>query len=119
MTKPLTYEEMRELAERREKENAFNALDRLYAENDEALRRLAMNESEDRTDFPKQETKNPDEIIVQDIEMFHMEMMNDDAMWIGITRKNGQIDHLNIITKGNKLSVLWTPATGHMNPIIH
>ena len=94
MTKPLTYEEMRELAEKREKENAFNALDRLYAENDEALRRLAMNESEDRTDFPKQETKNPDEIIVQDIEMFHMEMMNDDAMWIGITRKNGQIEYL-------------------------
>lgn len=116
MTKPLTYEEMRELAEKREKENAFNALDRLYAENDEALRRLAMNESEDRTDFPKQETKNPDEIIVQDIEMFHMEMMNDDAMWIGITRKNGQIDHLQITTKGNKLSVLWTPATGHTNP---
>ena len=116
MTKPLTYEEMRELAERREKENAFNALDRLYAENDEALRRLAINESENRTDFPKQETKNPDEIIVQDIEMFHMEMMNDDAMWIGITRKNGQIDHLNITTKGKKLSVLWTPATGHTNP---
>ena len=116
MTKPLTYEEMIEIAEQREKENAFNALDRLYAENDEALRRLAMNESEDRTDFPKQETKNPDEIIVQDIEMFHMEMMNDDAMWIGITRKNGQIDHLNITTKGNKLSVLWTPATGHTNP---
>ena len=116
MTKPLTYEEMLELAEKREKENAFNALDRLYAENDEALRRLAMNESEDRTDFPKQETKNPDEIIVQDIEMFHMEMMNDDAMWIGITRKNGQIDHLQITTKGNKLSVLWTPATGHTNP---
>jgi hypothetical protein len=116
MTKQLTYEEMRELAEQREKENAFNALDRLYDENDEALRRLAMNESEDRTDFPKQETKNPDEIIVQDIEMFHMEMMNDDAMWIGITRKNGQVDHLNITTKGKKLSVLWTPATGHTNP---
>ena len=112
-----TYEEMIEIAEQREKENAFKALDRLYDENDEALRRLAMNEGEDRTNFPKQETKNPDEIIVQDIEMFHMEMMiENEAMWIGITRKSGQIDHLNIITKGNKLSVLWTPATGHTNP---
>ena len=45
MTKPLPHEEMLELAERREKENAFNALDRLYDENDETLRRLAMNES--------------------------------------------------------------------------
>ncbi len=117
MTKPLTYEEMREIAEQRERENAFNALDRLYDENDEALRRLAMNESENRTDFPKQETKNPDEIIVQDIETFHMEMMiENEAMWIGITRKNGQIDHINITTKGKKLSVLWTPATGHTNP---
>jgi hypothetical protein len=73
-------------------------------------------EREDRTDFPKQETENPDEIIVQDIETFHMEMMDKDSMWIGITRKSGQIDHLNITTKGKKLSVLWTPATGHTNP---
>lgn len=90
MTKPLTYEEMLELAEQREREN--------------------------RTDFPKQETKNPDEIIVQDIEMFHMEMMDDGFLWCGIYRKNGQIDHLQITTKGKKLSVLWTPATGHTNP---
>jgi hypothetical protein len=93
MTKPLTYEEMRELADQREREN--------------------------RKDFPKQETKNPDEIIVQDIEMFHFERMDDGFLWCGIYRKNGQIDHLNISTKGKKLSVLWTPATGHMNPIIH
>lgn len=90
MTKPLPHEEMLELAEQREQE--------------------------DKKDFPKQETKNPDEIIVQDIEMFHMEMMDKDSMWIGITRKNGQIDHLQITTKGKKLSVLWTPATGHTNP---
>jgi hypothetical protein len=73
-------------------------------------------ERENRKDFPKQETKNPDEIIVSGIDTFHMEMMNDDAMWIGITRKSGQIDHINISTKGKKLSVLWTPATGHTDP---
>jgi hypothetical protein len=43
MTKPLTYEEMLDIAEQRERENM--------------------------TDFPKQETKNPDEVIVRDIEM--------------------------------------------------
>ena len=90
MTKPLTYEEMLDIAEQREREN--------------------------RTDFPKQETKNPDEIIVQDIEMFHAERLSSEAIWIGITRKSGQIDHINISTKGKKLSVLWTPATGHTDP---
>jgi hypothetical protein len=69
----------------------------------------------DRTDFPKTEEYNPDEIIVSDIDTFFMEMMNKDSMWIGITRKNGQIDHLNICVKGNKLSTLWSPNTGNMN----
>ena len=45
----------------------------------------------DRNDFPTEETRNPDEIIVRDIDTFHMEMMGPDSMWIGITRKDGQI----------------------------
>lgn len=69
----------------------------------------------DRNDFPLDETRNPDEIIVSDIDTFFMEMMNKDSMWIGITRKNGQIDHLNICVKGKKLSTLWSPNTGNMN----
>jgi hypothetical protein len=69
----------------------------------------------DRTDFPKTEEYNPDEIIVSDIDTFFMEMMDKDSMWIGITRKNGQIDHLNICVKGNKLSTLWSPNTGNIN----
>jgi hypothetical protein len=71
----------------------------------------------DRNDFPKTEEYNPDEIIVEDIEMFHAEVMEQGkSLWIGITRKNGQIDHLNICVKGNKLSTLWSPNTGNMNP---
>ena len=70
----------------------------------------------DRTDFPQTEEKNPDEIIVQDIEMFHAEMLSSNALWIGIYRKNGQIDHLQISVKGKKLDTLWTPRTGHMDP---
>jgi hypothetical protein len=69
----------------------------------------------DRNDFPLEETRNPDEIIVSDIDTFFMEMMDKDSMWIGITRKNGQIDHLNICVKGKKLSTLWSPNTGNMN----
>ena len=68
-----------------------------------------------RKDFPLEETRNPDEIIVSDIDTFFMEMMDKDIMWIGITRKNGQIDHLNICVKGKKLSTLWSPNTGNMN----
>ena len=68
-----------------------------------------------RNDFPLDETRNPDEIIVSDIDTFFMEMMDKDSMWIGITHKNGQIDHLNICVKGNKLSTLWSPNTGNMN----
>ena len=68
-----------------------------------------------RNDFPLDETQNPDEIIVSDIDTFFMEMMDKDSMWIGITRKNGQIDHLNICVKGKKLSTLWSPNTGNMN----
>lgn len=68
-----------------------------------------------RNDFPLDETRNPDEIIVSDIDTFFMEMMDKDIMWIGITRKNGQIDHLNICVKGKKLSTLWSPNTGNMN----
>ena len=68
-----------------------------------------------RKDFPLDETQNPDEIIVSDIDTFFMEMMDKDIMWIGITRKNGQIDHLNICVKGKKLSTLWSPNTGNMN----
>ena len=70
----------------------------------------------DRNDFPTEETRNPDEIIVRDIDMFHAEMLSSDALWIGIYRKNGQIDHYNICVKGKKLDTLWTPRTGHMNP---
>ena len=65
----------------------------------------------DRNDFPTEETKNPDEIIVRDIDMFHAEMMSPEHLWIGITRKNGQIDHYNISVKGKKLSTLWSPNT--------
>lgn len=70
----------------------------------------------DRSNFPLQETQNPDEIIVRDIDTFHMEVMEEGkSIWCGITRKNGQIDHFNICVKGKKLSTLWSPNTGNIN----
>jgi hypothetical protein len=95
-----------------------------YRNNPEARRNILkhaglLNEgpmTEDRNDFPKEECYDPDEIIVRDIDTFFLECMSDTHIWIGITRKNGQIDHLNICVKGKKLSTLWTPNTGNMNP---
>lgn len=74
--------------------------------------------TEDRNDFPKEETRNPDEIIVRDIEMFHAEVMEEGkSLWIGIYRKNGQVDHYNIVVKGKKMSTLWSPNTGNMTDV--
>jgi hypothetical protein len=56
--------------------------------------------------------KNPDEIVVRDIDMVHFEMMDDGFLWCGIYHKNGQIDHFNISAKKNKLSTLWMPNIG-------
>lgn len=71
----------------------------------------------DRNDFPTEETRNPDEIIVQDIEMFHMEVMEEGkSIWCGIYHKSGRIDHFNVIVKGKKLDTLWTPNTENMDP---
>jgi hypothetical protein len=50
------------------------------------------------------EEKNPDEIVVKDVDMIHFEMMDDGFLWFGIYHKNGQIDHFNITAKKNKLS---------------
>ena len=75
-----------------------------------------MKQMTDRNDFPTEETKNPDEIIVRDIDMVHFERMDDGFLWCGIYHKSGRIDHFNVIVKGKKLDTLWTPRTGHMDP---
>lgn len=70
-----------------------------------------------RNDFPKTEEYNPDEIIVRDIDTFHLEVMeNGKSIWIGLIRKDGQIDHLNINLIDNNISTLWTPNTGNIKP---
>ena len=36
-------------------------------------------------------TENPDEIVLKDIEMFHLESMNERSLWIGVYGKDGKI----------------------------
>jgi len=53
--------------------------------------------------------KNPDEIVLEDVKMFHLESMNERALWIGVYGKDGKIYHLNIT--GDQLKYYWSDET--------
>jgi len=53
-------------------------------------------------------TENPDEIVLEDIQMFHLESMNGRALWIGVYGKDNHIYHLNISADGDKLRYYWS-----------
>lgn len=55
--------------------------------------------------------ENPDEIVMQDIAMFHLESMNERTLWIGVYTENDQIYHLNISAHGDKLKYYWSKET--------
>lgn len=48
-------------------------------------------------DFNKQwgHLQNPDEIVLENIKMIHLENMDVDSYWMGIYMKDGRIYHLN------------------------
>jgi len=56
-------------------------------------------------------TENPDEIVLQDIQMFHLESMNERTLWIGVYTENDKIYHLNISADGDKLKYYWSDET--------
>jgi len=56
-------------------------------------------------------TENPDEIVLKDVEMFHLESMNERTLWIGVYGKDGKIYHLNISADGDKLKYYWSDET--------
>ena len=59
-------------------------------------------------------TENPDEIVLKDIDMFHLESMNERSLWIGVYAKddkNYKIYHLNISADGDKLKYYWSDET--------
>lgn len=43
-----------------------------------------------------------DEVVAKDI-LFHLEQMDDDNWWIGITHKDGTTDHIVLSRRGNKI----------------
>jgi hypothetical protein len=54
-------------------------------------------------------TENPDEIVLENVKMFHLESMNERALWIGVYGKDGKIYHLNIT--GDQLKYYWSDET--------
>jgi len=55
--------------------------------------------------------ENPDEIVLQDIQMFHLESMNERTLWIGVYTEDDKIYHLNISADGDKLRYYWSEET--------
>ena len=54
-------------------------------------------------------TENPDEIVLENVKMFHLESMNERALWIGCYTQDGKIYHLNIT--GDQLKYYWSDET--------
>ena len=55
-------------------------------------------------------TKNPDEIVLEDVKMVHYEVMEPGkAVWLGIYLNNGKMYHLNI--GGDNLWVNYSDET--------
>ena len=55
--------------------------------------------------------ENPDEFVLKDISMFHLENMTEDVYWCGIYLNNGKIFHLHI--GGDNLRISLSDETDY------
>ena len=55
--------------------------------------------------------ENPDEIVLEDVKMFHLENLSENALWVGVYTKDKKIYHLNIVVKDNRLNYFWSDET--------
>jgi hypothetical protein len=55
--------------------------------------------------------ENPDEIVLGEVELFHLESMNERSLWVGIYTQDKKIYHLNISADGDKLKYYWSDET--------
>jgi hypothetical protein len=54
---------------------------------------------------------NPDEIVVENIKMFHLESMSPKHLWLSVNCEDGRLFHLNISAKGDRLQYYWSDET--------
>jgi hypothetical protein len=52
--------------------------------------------------------ENPDEIVLEDVKMFHLENMSPEHLWVAAYCEDDRIFHLNISAKGGKLKYYWS-----------
>ena len=55
--------------------------------------------------------ENPDEIVLEEVKLFHLESMNERTLWVGVYTESGKTYHLNISAVGDKLSYWWSDET--------
>jgi hypothetical protein len=55
--------------------------------------------------------ENPDEIVLEEVKLFHLESMNERTLWIGVYTEDDKIYHLNISADGDKLKYYWSDET--------
>ena len=55
--------------------------------------------------------ENPDEIVLEYLDTFHLESMNERSLWIGVYGENDKIYHLNIHADGDRLRYYWSKET--------
>jgi hypothetical protein len=55
--------------------------------------------------------ENPDEIVLENVKMFHLENMTEDVYWCGIYLNDGKIYHLHI--GGDNLRISLSDETDY------
>ena len=55
--------------------------------------------------------ENPDEIVLENVKMFHLESMTEDVYWCGIYLNDGKIFHLHI--GGDNLRISLSDETDY------
>ena len=55
--------------------------------------------------------ENPDEIVLEEVKLFHLEQMNERTLWVGVYTESGKTYHLNISADGDKLRYYWSDET--------
>jgi len=105
----LTQEEVEELRSKKQELTQYGK---------EKIRELMMHEdipwtqySKDDAERIKSPEQNPDEIVLEDVKMFHLESMNERSLWVGVYTQDGKTYHLNISAVGDRLSYWWSDET--------
>jgi len=67
------------------------------------------NQQHKETIMMNERLENPDEIVLENVKLFHLENMNETSYWCGITLNDGRYFHLNI--HGDNLRIYWSDET--------